>query len=193
MALTIDLLAQVRAAHAASKCSVAGSPPQEFVVDEATGKPVVIDPGGIALRFSPQSMQRSMRVEVVELIELLSVLEDVSAEHRTRPCSPCFVACALLLWSHRARFPLFQPRACLLAPRAALFSEKTSYGGLADQDRIFTNLYGEHDWRLKGAMTRVSFCWRWVGVAGGGCGGGSLWFFSRPHADAFAISLLSLL
>ena len=24
------------------------------------------------------------------------------------------------------------------------------YGGLADQDRIFTNLYGEFDWRLKG-------------------------------------------
>ena len=25
---------------------------------------------------------------------------------------------------------------------------------LADRDRIFTNLYGLHDWRLKGAMTR---------------------------------------
>ena len=28
------------------------------------------------------------------------------------------------------------------------------YGGLKDQDRIFTNLYGEGDWRLKGAMSR---------------------------------------
>jgi NADH dehydrogenase (ubiquinone) flavoprotein 1 len=27
-----------------------------------------------------------------------------------------------------------------------------SYGGLKDSDRIFTNLYGEHDWRLKDAM-----------------------------------------
>eukprot|EP00602_Paraphysomonas_sp_CaronLab_P010417 CAMPEP_0185025142 /NCGR_PEP_ID=MMETSP1103-20130426/8215_1 /TAXON_ID=36769 /ORGANISM="Paraphysomonas bandaiensis, Strain Caron Lab Isolate" /LENGTH=489 /DNA_ID=CAMNT_0027558277 /DNA_START=50 /DNA_END=1519 /DNA_ORIENTATION=+ len=28
------------------------------------------------------------------------------------------------------------------------------YGGLKDQDRIFTNLYGEKDWRLKAAMKR---------------------------------------
>lgn len=28
------------------------------------------------------------------------------------------------------------------------------YGGLKDQDRVFTNLYGEGDWRLKGAMSR---------------------------------------
>ena len=27
-------------------------------------------------------------------------------------------------------------------------------GGLQDQDRIFTNLYGRGDWRLKGAMRR---------------------------------------
>ena len=25
---------------------------------------------------------------------------------------------------------------------------------LADQDRVFTNLYGEHDWRLAGALKR---------------------------------------
>ncbi|XP_062520318.1 NADH dehydrogenase [ubiquinone] flavoprotein 1, mitochondrial-like [Corticium candelabrum] len=29
-----------------------------------------------------------------------------------------------------------------------------SYGGLKDSDRIFTNLYGRHDWNLKGAMAR---------------------------------------
>jgi NADH dehydrogenase (ubiquinone) flavoprotein 1 len=29
---------------------------------------------------------------------------------------------------------------------------EVSYGGLKDADRIFTNLYGEHDWRLKDAM-----------------------------------------
>jgi len=28
------------------------------------------------------------------------------------------------------------------------------YGGLKDQDRIFTNLYGEQDWRIKDAMKR---------------------------------------
>jgi len=31
---------------------------------------------------------------------------------------------------------------------------RTKFGGLADQDRIFTNLYGRHDWRLKGALKR---------------------------------------
>ena len=29
-----------------------------------------------------------------------------------------------------------------------------NYGGLRDEDRIFTNLYGRNDFRLKGAMTR---------------------------------------
>jgi len=28
------------------------------------------------------------------------------------------------------------------------------YGPLSDEDRIFTNLYGRHDWRLKGALAR---------------------------------------
>ncbi|XP_024300007.1 NADH dehydrogenase [ubiquinone] flavoprotein 1, mitochondrial isoform X1 [Oncorhynchus tshawytscha] len=32
--------------------------------------------------------------------------------------------------------------------------KKTTFGPLADQDRIFTNLYGRHDWRLKGAQSR---------------------------------------
>merc|ERR1712055_555947 len=29
-----------------------------------------------------------------------------------------------------------------------------TYGPLKDQDRIFTNIYGRHDWRLKGSMAR---------------------------------------
>ena len=28
------------------------------------------------------------------------------------------------------------------------------YGGLSDQDRIFSNLYGEQDWRLSSALKR---------------------------------------
>merc|ERR1719312_1451548 len=31
---------------------------------------------------------------------------------------------------------------------------KTSFGNLPDQDRIFTNIYGRHDWGIKGAMSR---------------------------------------
>lgn len=34
---------------------------------------------------------------------------------------------------------------------------KTQFGPLADQDRIFTNLYGRHDWRLKGALSRGDY------------------------------------
>lgn len=39
---------------------------------------------------------------------------------------------------------------------AASYSSSTRHhGGLKDEDRIFTNLYGKHDWGLKGAMKRV--------------------------------------
>ena len=31
---------------------------------------------------------------------------------------------------------------------------KTKFGPLCDDDRIFTNLYGRHDWRLCGAYKR---------------------------------------
>jgi NADH dehydrogenase (ubiquinone) flavoprotein 1 len=31
---------------------------------------------------------------------------------------------------------------------------KTKFGDLKDEDRIFTNLYGRHDWHLKGALQR---------------------------------------
>ena len=35
--------------------------------------------------------------------------------------------------------------------------KKTKFGGLKDEDRIFTNLYGRHDWKLKGALSRVFY------------------------------------
>merc|ERR1712136_232470 len=31
---------------------------------------------------------------------------------------------------------------------------KTKFGPLKDEDRIFTNLYGRHDWRVDGALKR---------------------------------------
>uniref|UniRef100_A0A8R1IS19 NADH dehydrogenase [ubiquinone] flavoprotein 1, mitochondrial n=1 Tax=Caenorhabditis japonica TaxID=281687 RepID=A0A8R1IS19_CAEJA len=37
---------------------------------------------------------------------------------------------------------------------AQVKQEKTSFGNLKDSDRIFTNLYGRHDYRLKGALSR---------------------------------------
>jgi len=41
--------------------------------------------------------------------------------------------------------------------RADLLAGSGTYGGLTDQDRIFTNLYGEQDWRLKDAMKRGDY------------------------------------
>ena len=35
------------------------------------------------------------------------------------------------------------------------YSTERSYGNLKDSDRIFTNLYGEHDIFIKGALKRV--------------------------------------
>ena len=40
------------------------------------------------------------------------------------------------------------------APAPPAPPAKTKFGPLADEDRIFRNLYGRHDWRLKGAMAR---------------------------------------
>eukprot|EP01134_Creolimax_fragrantissima_P006262 CFRG6262T1 len=37
---------------------------------------------------------------------------------------------------------------------ASAFYTTRTYGGLKDEDRIFTNIYGFHDWKLKGAQAR---------------------------------------
>ncbi|KNC86753.1 NADH dehydrogenase (ubiquinone) flavoprotein 1 [Sphaeroforma arctica JP610] len=37
---------------------------------------------------------------------------------------------------------------------SSAYSTERTYGGLKDQDRIFTNIYGFHDWKLKGAKSR---------------------------------------
>jgi len=42
----------------------------------------------------------------------------------------------------------------LSADPAAGTNVEVTYGGLKDTDRIFTNIYGEKDWRLKDAMLR---------------------------------------
>ncbi|ORZ17093.1 NADH dehydrogenase flavo protein 1 [Absidia repens] len=39
-------------------------------------------------------------------------------------------------------------------PNANPITGKTTFGNLSDEDRIFTNLYLKHDYRLKGAMKR---------------------------------------
>ncbi|KAI9287117.1 NADH dehydrogenase flavoprotein 1 [Umbelopsis sp. AD052] len=39
-------------------------------------------------------------------------------------------------------------------PNANPINGKTSFGSLSDDDRIFTNVYSKHDFRLKGAMKR---------------------------------------
>ena len=42
------------------------------------------------------------------------------------------------------------PVAANQPPAADAAPAKTKFGPLADQDRIFQNLYGRHDWRIKG-------------------------------------------
>merc|ERR1712198_278597 len=42
----------------------------------------------------------------------------------------------------------------LVPSRGQATQTKTKFGPMADADRIFTNIYGRHDWRLKGAMQR---------------------------------------
>jgi hypothetical protein len=51
-------------------------------------------------------------------------------------------------------FVRFQSAAAAAVPPK---QTKTKFGGLKDEDRIFTNLYGRHDWKLKGAVSRVIF------------------------------------
>ena len=48
----------------------------------------------------------------------------------------------------------FHVSAYLDAAEAPAPPTKTKFGPLADEDRIFRNLYGRHDWRLAGAMAR---------------------------------------
>jgi NADH dehydrogenase (ubiquinone) flavoprotein 1 len=52
------------------------------------------------------------------------------------------------------RAALLRGNAGAAAAAAATAAPSRSYGGLKDEDRIFTNLYGRHDWRLKGALQR---------------------------------------
>ena len=49
----------------------------------------------------------------------------------------------------RANQGVAAPAAAAAAENYSCAAEKTSYGGLKDEDRIFTNLYGKHDPFLK--------------------------------------------
>jgi len=42
-------------------------------------------------------------------------------------------------------------------PQVLTMVASRNYGGLKDEDRIFTNIYGRHDWRLKGALKRGQY------------------------------------
>ncbi|CAF1223137.1 unnamed protein product [Rotaria sordida] len=50
--------------------------------------------------------------------------------------------------------PANPPKAQAPAPAPPAPPQKTKFGPLKDEDRIFTNLYGRHDWHLKGAQAR---------------------------------------
>ena len=69
-----------------------------------------------------------------------------------------------LLARYSTAAPTAATGAAATAPAAAAQAAPKpprSYGNLKDEDRIFTNLYGRHDWKLKGAMQRV-LPWRYL-------------------------------
>jgi NADH dehydrogenase (ubiquinone) flavoprotein 1 len=82
---------------------------------------------------------------------------DQPAEPRTRFHSPNRM---FLAGRSKARFAASLPSITstrMLATAAGtppVPPKKSKFGNLSDQDRIFTNLYGREDWRLKGAMRR---------------------------------------
>jgi hypothetical protein len=92
-----SLLGMVRDIHVSCGCSNAAAPPKEFEYDAETKRPRVVEPGEIALRFQPTNVQRSMRIEIVELVELLSVLEDVPTKNK-KPCALWQVVLELKRW-----------------------------------------------------------------------------------------------
>jgi len=49
------------------------------------------------------------------------------------------------------------PTGAVPSGAVTLVTQVRSHGGLADEDRIFTNIYGRHDWRLKGALSRGQY------------------------------------
>uniref|UniRef100_K7G8M2 NADH dehydrogenase [ubiquinone] flavoprotein 1, mitochondrial n=1 Tax=Pelodiscus sinensis TaxID=13735 RepID=K7G8M2_PELSI len=69
--------------------------------------------------------------------------------------------------------------------------KKTQFGSLKDEDRIFTNLYGRHEWRLKGALSRGDVDWilneiKTSGLRGRGGAGfptGLKWSFMNKPSD----------
>jgi hypothetical protein len=63
-------------------------------------------------------------------------------------------AAATSLLTRTLRPAALRPLGSAAAGMSTAAATKT-YGNLKDDDRIFTNLYGRHDWGLKGAMQRV--------------------------------------
>lgn len=68
------------------------------------------------------------------------------------------VSCCTLKWVPRCGSLLYGTCGIATAAKNEPPKEpkKTKFGPLKDEDRIFTNLYGRQDFRLKAAMERVT-------------------------------------
>src|SRR5579883_510852 len=64
-------------------------------------------------------------------------------------------SCELVRYQSKQAAPTPPPPPPPPQPGVPPKQTKTKFGGLKDEDRIFTNLYGRHDFKLKGAMARV--------------------------------------
>lgn len=59
------------------------------------------------------------------------------------------------IWSRFSQKASSRACSCQLFWKSKELKQLRNYGGLKDKDRIFTNLYGEYDWGLPGALKRV--------------------------------------
>jgi len=72
----------------------------------------------------------------------------------TRSLSTRLLATAFLASTRQTRYIFAKTAVRSFATEAAVPPVRTSFGNLKDEDRIFTNIYGFHDYKLKGALKR---------------------------------------
>lgn len=61
---------------------------------------------------------------------------------------------ALLAGKHSVRSHVAKTAVRAFATEAPVPPARTTFGNLSDEDRIFTNIYGFHDYKLNGALKR---------------------------------------
>lgn len=122
--------------------------------NSTTQKSLTKPPPGSAKSFStfgPASLQAT---EVLEGLKVPGVSTILSAGKAGPPAKPGTGGKAPASGAATGKPPSRPPPPKGPPPGTPPPQTKTTFGPLKDSDRIFTNLYGRHDWRLKAAMKR---------------------------------------